>query len=94
MPAEVVSLTSTTPVLVDAGVTAVIEVGEVTVNSFAGSFPNDTLVTVGFSKFRPVILTFLPPAIEPFAGDSLVTVGGSPRRCTQVSVALLYTCCR
>ena len=35
VPPELVSLTSTTPVLVDAGETAVIEVGEVTVNSFA-----------------------------------------------------------
>ena len=53
VPPELVSLTSTTPVLVDAGEMAVIDVGEVTVNSFAATFPNETLVTVGFSKFSP-----------------------------------------
>ncbi len=42
VPPELVSLTSTTPVLVDAGDTAVIEVGEVTVNSFAAAVPNET----------------------------------------------------
>ena len=63
VPAVVVTVTATAPVTAAAGDNAVTEVGEVTVNSFAATFPNEILVTDGFSKFRPVILTFVPPAI-------------------------------
>jgi hypothetical protein len=71
VPPVLVRVTATAPVAVAAGETAVIDVGELTVKLFAAALPKLTLVTVGFSKFRPVILTFVPPATGPFEGASM-----------------------
>ena len=87
-PAALVSVMSTTPGE-DAGDSAFSDVAEVTVKLAAGVLPNFTAVTSGALKFRPVIVTDVPPVWGPVTVDSFLTTGGSALRCTQVSVSLL-----
>ena len=56
-----------------AGLTAVIEVGELTVKLIAGTPPNATAVAP--VKLVPVIVTLVPPAAGPDVGLMPVTVG-------------------
>ena len=84
VPLGVVTVTSTVPEL-PAGAVAVICVGRFTVNVVAGVAPNFTAVAP--VKFAPVIVTTVPPAIGPFAGDTAVTVGPAVALTTRVCVA-------
>src|ERR1700733_3897931 len=71
-PAVLVTRTSTLPAIA-AGVTAVIEVGELTVKVSALAVPKLTFVAAVNSL--PVMVTLVSPAAEPVLGESLVTVG-------------------
>ena len=68
------TVTSTVPVLVTAGLLTVIWVSLTMVNLLAGDFPNDTLVAP--VKPVPVIVTLVPPVVYPPDGLMLVTAGG------------------
>ena len=68
-----VTVTATAPAL-PAGVVAVIWVALTTATLVAAAAPNVTVAPV--AKFVPVIVTAVPPAVEPLFGDTLVTVGG------------------
>jgi hypothetical protein len=68
-----VTVTVTVPAL-PAGVVAVIWVALTTATLVAAAAPNVTVAPV--AKFVPVIVTAIPPAVEPLFGDTLVTVGG------------------
>ena len=68
-----VTVTVTAPAL-PAGVVAVIWVALTTATLVAAAAPNVTVAPV--AKFVPVIVTAIPPAVEPLFGDTLVTVGG------------------
>lgn len=73
IPADVVTMMSTVPADC-AGLTAVIDVEEFTVMLVAAVPPN---ITVGEPvKLVPVIVTDVPPAVEPLDGLSPVIVGG------------------
>ena len=72
MPAGVVTVTSTMPEA-DSDVTAVTELEDLTVKLTAVE-PNLTLVAP--MKLLPLIVTNAPPLEGPFAGVTLVTVGG------------------
>jgi hypothetical protein len=63
---------STVPV--PAGAVALIEVAEVTLKVVAGVAPNATALAP--VKPVPVIVTTVPPASGPWAGDTADTVGG------------------
>jgi hypothetical protein len=67
-----VTRTSTVPAD-PAGVTAVIDVVEFTVKLAAGADPNETAVTR--LNPVPVMVTLVPPAVEPELGDTPVTTG-------------------
>ena len=67
-----VTVTSTVPTL-PAGEVAVIEVEETTVTPVAAVAPNFTLAPL--AKPVPVIVTLVPPAVEPLVGLTPVTVG-------------------
>jgi hypothetical protein len=71
VPPVVVTLTST--VAVPAGDVAVIWVAELTVNVVAAVAPNVT--AVAFRRLVPVMVTVVPPAPGPDAGEIEVTVG-------------------
>ena len=73
MPAGVVTVTSTTPV--PAGLSAVIVVSLTTMRSVAAVVPKST--TVAPVKPVPVIVTKVPPAVEPLVGLRPVTVGAT-----------------
>ena len=72
MPLGWVTVTSTVPAAW-AGDVAVIEVGLTTVNDAAATPPKLTLVAP--VKFVPLMVTLVPPALEPVFGLMLVTVG-------------------
>ena len=67
-----VTVTVTAPAL-PAGVVAVIDVALTTVTFVAEALPNVTVAPD--TKFVPVIVTAVPPAVVPVFGDTLVTVG-------------------
>ena len=73
---------SSTVPAASAGAVAVIEVAELTLTSFADVAPNAT--DAGFAKFVPVIVTNIPPALDPLFGETFFTVtlkfGGQPKR--------------
>ena len=54
---------------------AVIWLSERTLNDIAGVLPNVTAVAP--SKPVPVIVTEVPPAVEPLAGETAVTAGAA-----------------
>ncbi len=66
------TLTSTTPGD-SAGVVAVIDVEEFTVNDCAATPPNSTVLTL--VKFVPMIVTCVFPAVGPLVVDRPVTTG-------------------
>jgi hypothetical protein len=67
-----VTVTVTAPA-VPAGVTAVMDVLLATTTLVAAAVPNVTVAPV--AKFVPVMVTAVPPDVEPLLGDRLVTVG-------------------
>jgi len=73
VPPEVVTVTSTVPVVVLAGDVAVIDVAEFSVTVAAACAPNDTDAPV--MKLVPVIVTDVPPPVGPDVGLIDVTVG-------------------
>jgi hypothetical protein len=68
-----VTVTVTAPALPTAGVAAVIVVLFTTVTPVAAVLPNFTVAPV--AKFVPVIVTDVPPAVDPVFGLTLLTVG-------------------
>ena len=58
-----------------AGVVAVIVVPFTTTTLVAAVPPNVTVAPA--AKFVPVIVTAVPPAVEPLLGATLLTVGGT-----------------
>ena len=72
VPSPEVTVTSTSPVMCN-GTVAKMVVGLKIENDVAADAPNDTAVAV--SRLRPVIVTVLPPAVDPNRGSSDVTVG-------------------
>ena len=70
-PPGPVTVTLTMPV--PAGLTAVISVEDTTVTLVAGVEPKSTIIPP--VRFVPVIVTVVPPAVEPFAGLMPVNVG-------------------
>lgn len=73
VPAGVVTVTLTVPL--PAGDVAVIEVAEFTTTPVAAAVPN--LTAVAPVKLLPEILTLVPPAAGPDAGDRAVTHGAA-----------------
>lgn len=69
-----VTVTVTAPAL-PAGVVAVICVLLVTTTLVAAAVPNITVAPE--AKFAPVIVTAVPPTVDPLLGDTLLTVGGT-----------------
>ena len=73
-PPGLLTFTITAPAL-PAGVVAVIVVLFVTTTFLAAVPPNVTVAPA--AKFIPVIVTAVPPAVDPLFGLTLVTVGGA-----------------
>lgn len=73
VPAGVATVTSTAVAVEHAGETAVICVGESTVNELAGVEPNVTPVAP--VKFVPVMVTLVPPLVGPVVGLTEVIAG-------------------
>ena len=72
VPAGVVTCTSTVPWLC-AGVTAMIDVGLLTLKLAAGVPPNVT--DVASLRSVPLMTTLVPPLVDPVLGETDVTVG-------------------
>jgi hypothetical protein len=87
VPCDVSTVTSTLP-FDSAGEVAVMEVDEPTLNSDATVTPKSTDVTP--EKFVPVMVTRVPPAVEPTLGLMSVTVGIGPRKWNSSSVPLAF----
>ena len=75
MPDDVVTVTFTVPAG-PAGLVALMEVDELTVNPVAGDVPKATAVTP--VKLIPVIVTEVLPAVVPDVGLIEFTTGGAP----------------
>lgn len=75
LPLGVVTATSTVPVD-PAGDSAVIDVAELTVKPTASVGPKST--DVAPVRLAPLMVTVVPPAAGPLAGDTLVTNGAGP----------------
>ena len=60
---------------VPAGVVAVMIVLFTTATFVAAALPNVTVAPE--AKFVPVMVTLVPPRVEPVFGDTFVTVGGA-----------------
>lgn len=73
VPPGVVTVMFTTPDVLAAGTTAVMEVAEPTVKLAAGVLPKETPVAP--VKPVPVIVTDVPPTVEPDSGEMWLTVG-------------------
>ena len=69
-----VTVTVTAPAL-PAGVVAVMLVLFTTTTFVAAALPNVTVAPA--TKFVPVIVTAVPPAVVPLFGETLLTVGGA-----------------
>jgi hypothetical protein len=82
-----VTTTATTPATW-AGVLAVMDVLLTKVTADAAVFPN--LTTAPFAKFAPLIVTVVPPPIDPELGATLFTdtIGLAPTATVIESVAL------
>ena len=72
-PLGVVTTIVLAPIVVDAGVTAVIEVALTTTTLVAATPPTFTLVAP--VKFVPVMVIAVPPVVDPVAGLTLEIVG-------------------
>jgi hypothetical protein len=68
-----VTVTVTAPAL-PAGVVAVMDVGLTTTTLVAAVLPNITVAPE--AKLVPVIVTAVPPPVDPLLGLTVVTVGG------------------
>ena len=73
VPAELVTVTSTLPDTVLAGEVTVIEVGDTTVALVPATPPKLTVEPV--RKPVPVMVTTVPPTVEPVAGEIAVMAG-------------------
>jgi hypothetical protein len=71
VPEALLTVRSTVPD--PAGLTAVIEVGELTVKLVAGVDPKSTVVVP--AKSAPEMVTEVPPEVEPASGLTEVTAG-------------------
>ena len=69
-----VTVTVTAPAY-PAGVVAVIDVPLTTTTLVAAALPNVTVAPA--TKLVPVMVTAVPPAVDPLPGLTLVTVGGA-----------------
>ena len=69
-----VTVTVTAPAL-PAGVVAVMVVPFTTTTLVAAVPPNVTIAPV--AKFVPVMVTAVPPPVDPVFGETLLTVGGT-----------------
>jgi hypothetical protein len=76
-PCVVVTETVTVPAAW-AGVVAVTFVGDVTCTAVAAEEPNVTVVVP--VRWVPVMVTFVPPVVEPEVGVTEVTVGAGGMR--------------
>jgi hypothetical protein len=72
VPLLLVTVNVTVPAL-PAGVVAVMVAPFTTVTVAAAMFPNVTVAPA--AKFVPVIVTAVPPAVDPLFGVTLLTVG-------------------
>jgi hypothetical protein len=82
-----VTVTVTAPAL-PAGVVAVIVVLFTTTTLVAAVLPNVTVAPV--TKFVPVIVTAVPPAVDPLFGLTLVTVGTGPETAENVTICMIH----
>src|SRR5271163_3737181 len=57
-----------------------------TVTPVAAVEPNFTVAPV--AKFVPVMVTAVPPAVEPLFGDTLLTVGTGPETAEKVAICM------
>jgi len=73
VPNGVATVTSTAPAF-SGGDVAEMDLADITANDDAGVVPN--LTAVAPAKFVPVMVTVVPPVIEPEVGWRRVTVGG------------------
>ena len=84
VPLVVVTVTFTVPGC-PAGETAVIEVDDTTVTFVAGTVPKSTVAPV--PKLVPVMVTLVPPAVDPTFGLTFVTVGAGGAASVYCSLA-------
>jgi hypothetical protein len=80
-----VTVTVTAPAL-PAGVVAVIVVLFTTATFVAAVLPNVTAAPA--TKFVPVIVTAVPPAVDPLLGLTLLTVGTGPETAANVAICI------
>ena len=74
VPPAVVTKTLTAVPAVPAGVVAVMLVGLTTITLVAGT-PSMVTTLGPATKLVPVMVMLVPPAAEPLAGETLITVG-------------------
>ncbi len=86
VPAALATVTCTGPA-VAASVVAVIDVSELTVNELAAVAPN--LTAVALANPEPVMVTDVPPAVEPAFGLTAVTSGTPKVNRSAAEVALV-----
>ena len=84
-PPGLVTVTVTAPAAC-AGVVAVIEVLLTTTTLVAAVPPNVTVAPA--AKFVPVIVTAVPPSVEPLLGLTLLTVGTGPEAAEKVAICM------
>jgi hypothetical protein len=82
-----VTVTVTAPAL-PAGVVAVMVVLFTTTTLVAAVPPNVTVAPV--VKFVPVIVTAVPPAVDPVFGLTLLTVGAGPETAANVTICMTH----
>jgi len=82
-----VTVTTTAPAL-PAGVVAVIVVLFTTTTFVAAAAPNVTAAPP--TKFVPVIVTAVPPAVDPLLGLTLLTVGTGPDTAENVTICITH----
>jgi hypothetical protein len=71
-----------------AGVVAVIVVVLTTDTPVAAALPKVTVAPA--AKFVPVMVTAVPPAVDPLFGDTLVTVGTGPTDGANVAICITH----
>jgi hypothetical protein len=86
-PPEFVTVTVAAPA-VPAGVVAVIVVLFTTTTLVAAVLPKVTAAPV--AKFVPVIVTTVPPPVEPLLGLTLVTVGTGPDTAEKATICITH----
>ena len=83
-----VTVTVTAPA-VPAGVVAVIWVALTTTTLVAAAVPNVTVAPA--AKLVPVMVTAVPPAVEPVFGDTVVTVGAvEPTGVRKATICMIH----